>query len=147
MRDSGLRRSVARLLGDNEKLVNVVYMSALHRLAVPFIGASAVVLVGLAIWLGFEEWPQRVSLGIAGGTIAAISTTEHRVLAHTSRGLVMLRSSRVRRRAVAIKARLNPSILIEAKGSNLVLTEYAVGPTHYFVSRRYQSDMNAIISR
>lgn len=109
------------------------------------VGAVALLIVAIAV--GFETWPQRIAIGFAGGTIGIAATTDYRILARTSKGLVLLRSSRIRRRATALIKRLDSSTVVQPVGSNLLITEYLVGSRRYFVSRRYQQDMNAIIDR
>lgn len=147
MADVGLHRSVAQLLDEGEKVHHVVYMSALHRWALPYILGAALAMYVLAVAVGFEQTPQRISLAIVGATIGALSTTDYRALALTGTGLVLFRCSRIRRRATAILERLDDSTSVGPVGSNLLLTEYVVGTRRYFVSRRYQQDMNAISLR
>lgn len=93
---------------------------------------------------GATEWSSRISIGLAGAAVAAMATTEYRVLARTTRGLVLLRSSRLRRRANGVIRRLEKDTKIEVVGSNLVITEYRVDGVIYSVMRRSQQEMTAI---
>jgi len=145
--DEGLRRSVVRRVDEDGKVKNAAYMSGVGSRSIAFGAVGAVALFVVAIAVGFETWPQRAAIGVAGATVAIVATTEYRILALTSKGLVLLRSSRIRRRATEVIERLDDSVVIEAVGTNLLVTEYAVGGSRYFVSRRYQQDMNAIIDR
>lgn len=147
MHDLGLERSVRKHLDDGEKVRHVVHMFTRHHLAFPFIAASGVALAVVAAMAGATEWSTRISLGLAGAAVAAMATTEYRVLVETSVGLVLLRSSRFRRRASGFIRRLSQDSPIEVIGSNLVITEYRVDGVVYSVMRRYQQDMAAIAAR
>ena len=101
----------------------------------------------VALLVGVEQWGGRIGLALAAAATAAMATTEYRVLALTSDGLVLLRSSRVRQKAGAIIGRLPASTRVEPVGSNLVITDWSVGDTVYSVMKRHQAAMVAISQR
>lgn len=147
MHDLGLERSVQKHLSPGEKVHHVVHMFTRHHLAFPFIACSGVALAVVAALAGASQWSTRISLGLAGAAVAAMATTEYRVLVQTSTGLALLRSSRFRRRASGLIRRLPSSLSIEVLGSNLVITEYRVDGVVYSVMRRHQQEMTAIANR
>lgn len=147
MRAKILDSSVRSLLDEGERLVHVAHMWTRHRLALPFLAAAFVTMFVLSILLGIGDWGGRFGLGCAGAAIAAMATTEYRVLALTSDGLVLLRSSRVRQKATSLMSRLPDSTKIEPVGSNLVITDWSVGDASYSVMKRHQAAMVAISQR
>jgi hypothetical protein len=147
MQDVGLHRSVQRHLEQGEQAQHVAHMFTRHYLAFPFIAAAGGALFVVAMFSGADQWATRISLGLAGAAVAAMATTEYRVLAQTTRGLVLLRSSRFRRRASGVLRRLANGTQIEVLGSNLVITEYRVDGVVYSVMRRSQQEMTAIADR
>ena len=147
MQDLGLERSVQKHLSPGEKVHHVVHMFTRHHLAFPFIACSGVALGVIAAVAGASQWSTRISLGLAGAAVAAMATTEYRVLVQTSTGLALLRSSRFRRRASGLIRRLPSTLSIDVLGSNLVITEYRVDGVVYSVMRRHQQEMTAIVNR
>lgn len=115
-----------------------------HHLAFPFIAFAGVAMLVVASLAGATQWSSRISIGLAGAAVAAMATTEYRVLARTTKGLVLLRSSRFRRRANGVIRRLAKGTEIEVVGSNLVITEYRIDGVVYSVMRRSQQEMTAI---
>ncbi len=145
IQDIGLHRSVNRLLGADEAARRVVFMSTRHRLWLPFAVCSTGAFVGIAVLIGVEASASRVALGLLGGAIAVMATTEYRALAQTDDALVMLRCSRVRRRAKAIMKRLPRTTVIEPMASNVVTAEYRIDNIVYSVLFRYRPDMEALV--
>lgn len=148
MRESVLTSSVRALLPNDERIVALVHMWRRHRLMVPFVLASFTGVLVVAILAGFEEWSGRIGLALGAGALAAMATTEYRVLALTSDDdLVLFRSSRVRQKATELLVRLPESTVVEPAGTNLVITDWKVADHIYSVMRRYQSAMVAISER
>ena len=147
IQDIGLQRSVSRLLEADERAERVVFMSTRHRLWIPFVAGSAGAFVLLALVIGVDTSASRVGLGLVGGALAAMATTEYRALAETSEQLVLLRCSRVRRRATAVMKRFPRTTRIEPMASNLVTAEYRIENVVYSVLFRYRSEMEALVDR
>ena len=97
--------------------------------------------------VGVEQWSGRVGLGLAGAATAAMATTDYRVLTLTTGGLFLLRSSRVRQKAVEVIDRFPAATPVEPVGSNLVITDWSVGDGVYSVMKRHQAAMVAISQR
>ena len=144
MRRATLLRSVARLLDDGAELHDAAFMWTRHRWMIPYavIAAGAVYLA--SEWAGFTETPTRVALAFAAGAIAVNATTDYRVLARTSRGLVMLRGSRIRQYAVGVLERMPSSTRIEAVGGTVFATDWQVGEAVYTVPKSSESAIHRI---
>ncbi len=145
--DIGLHRSVREQLRANETPDQIVYMSTRHRLWLPFCVAAFGAFVALGTVLEFEGWPSRIALGGVGAAIGILATTEYRVLASTEKHVILLRASRIRKRAVEVMSRLPLTVEMELMASNLVNAEYKVDGRIYTVLYRYRSQMDAIVSR
>lgn len=145
--DIGLHRSVRQHLNASESPENIVYMSTRHRLWLPFVVAAFGAFVVLAIVLGFEPWPSRIALGGAAAAVGVLATTEYRVLTDTDTHIVLLRASRIRKRATEVMTRFPKSVEMELLASNLVNAEYKVNGITYTVLYRYRSEMDAIVNQ
>ncbi len=143
MRRHFLLQSVQRLLRPDEAILEVVVMWQRHRLMLPFSVLAAVAMFAGATLVGFEEGPA-VGLAVATVGIAAASTTEHRVLAQTSRGLRLLRGSRIRQVAVELIGPLPDDTPIEMTGHRFVLSEWRVGDHDYTVPKSSEGAMTRI---
>jgi len=108
----------------------------------PFAFGAAVLLVILGVVVGFESAGSLVALGLAAAGVAAMATTEYRVLAMTTRGLVLLRGSRVRQAAVERLDQLPKDSPVTLVGSQFLMTEWQVGDRSFSVPK---SSENAII--
>ena len=144
MRERVFYRSVQSFLDDGDRIAHMVHMWSRHRLALPFILGATLIMGVVAIVVGVEQWSGRIGLALAAGAVGAFATTEYRILVATTQGLVMLRSSRIRQKAVGFIERLPASTTIEPTGSNLVITEWRVGTASYSVMKRFQKPMVAI---
>lgn len=144
MRERVFYNSIQNFLDSDERIVHKVHMWTRHRLALPYMLVAGLAMFVLAILIGVEQWSGRVGLGFAALAVAAAACTEYRVLVSTTRGLVLLKSSRVRQKATGFIERLPADTLIEPVGSNLVITEWRVGTGIYSVMKRFQSPMVAI---
>ncbi len=141
MRRSILLRSVRRHLEAAEILVDAAVLWRRHRLMVPYcFCAFTAVAVGAAL-VGFQAWPARAGLGLAGAGVAAMATTEYRVLAQTDTGFVLLASSRVRQYAVRLIERLPSCTTIELVTNQMVMSEWAVDGVRYTVPKSSEQSM------
>lgn len=147
MHDRILHHSAQQLLDDDDRIVHVVHMFTRHRLFVPYVLGSTGALFVLGIMLGIEQWSGRIGLALGAGALAAMATTEYRVLVQARSGLVLMRSSRIRRKATAVLKRLPDNIEVVPVGSNLVITDFRVGTVIYSVMKRFQAPMSSIASR
>jgi len=139
-----LYESVRQLLDADERIDHVVYMSKRHRLMVPYVLAAFAGLGIVAFVVGIEQWSGRIGLGLAGAAVAAAATTDYRILASTSSGLVLFQSSRIRQFARKLLRRLDVDVEIAAVGGNLVMTDWLVDGDRYSVMKRFQQAMTAI---
>ena len=144
MRRATLLRSVARLLDDGTELHDAAFMWTRHRWMVPYavIAAGAVYLASQLA--GFTETPTRVALAFAAGAIAVNATTDYRIVARTSRGLVMLRASRIRQYAVGVLERLPASTPIQAVGGTVFATDWQVGEAVFTVPKSSEGAIQRI---
>ena len=147
MRDRVLHNSVRALLADTDRVLHLVHMWSRHRWLLPFAALAFGGMLVVALLAGVDQWSGRIGLALAGAAVAAMATTEYRVLAWTSDGLVLLRSSRVRQKALGVIGPLPASTRVEPVGSNLVITDWTVGDTVYSVMKRHQAAMVAISQR
>lgn len=147
MRRSILLRSVERLLEPGEKLEDAAFMWARHRLGYAYAAGSFVALVIVAIAAGFEPWPSRVVIGIAGGALALTATTNYRVLASTTNNLVILEAGRLRQVARSVKRRLPREAAITIVRDTLITTDWLVDGVEYTVPKGYQRAMERIAAR
>lgn len=146
-RQRALYDSVRSHLPDGERIDHVVYMSKRHRLMLPYVAAAFAGLLILSMVVGVEQWSGRIALGLAGAAVAAAATTDYRILAATSSGLVMLQSSRIRQFARKMVRRFDGDIEIEAVGQNVVMTDWLVDGDRYTVMKRFQQPMTAIAAQ
>ncbi len=120
-------------------------MSTRHRLWLPFVAAAFVGFFVLALALDIDVWTSRIGLAVAGAAVASMATTEYRVLTETDNGFVLLRASRIRRRAVGVVSRLPGDIEVESLASNLVTADYRLNNVTYTVPYRFRSAMDALV--
>ncbi len=147
MRREVLWRSVRRVLGTDEEVLDVAYLFRRHRLFVPFAVAAAAIGGGGAVLAGFTSAASIVAVALAAVAVAASAVTDYRVLAATDDGLVLMKAGRVRQVATSLIARLPASTTVERVANNLVISEWRVGPERFSVLRRYESTMAAIAAR
>ncbi len=109
--------------------------------------AAFVTLVVVATVAGFDTWFARIGLGTAASALAATATTEYRILARTNRGVVLLRSSRIRVAAVETMERFSGEPAIERAGTTLLANDWRVNGTRYTVAKSSEADMQSIAGR
>jgi hypothetical protein len=144
LRERVLYTSTQKFLDEGERIEHTVYMWRRHRYALGYIALAGSAMFVLSILVGIEQWESRFGLALASGAVGAAATTQYRILVSTSKGLVLLKSSRVRQKAVGFVTRLPVDTPIRLTGSNLVITEWTVGNSNYSVMKRFQKPMVAI---
>lgn len=144
MRYRVLLRSVQGLLDPGEQLYGAAFMWQRHRLGYVYSLAAFLGLLIVAIVAGFDEWPSRITIGLAGAAIALAATTMYRVLAATSEGLVLIEGGRVRHVGKSILRRMELSTPIEIQRDTLVTTDWKVDGVEYTVPKSSQQAMQQI---
>jgi hypothetical protein len=144
MRRSILLHSVERLLEPGEKLEDAAFMWARHRLGYAYAAGAFVALVIVAIASGFEPWPSRIVIGIAGATVALSATTNYRVLALTTSNLVVLDAGRLRQVARRVKRRLPRGAAVTIVRDTMITTDWLVDGAEYTVPKGSQRAMERI---
>lgn len=144
MRRQYLIRSVSRHLPAGERVLQVAFMWQRHRWMPLYTACSLVGLTVLATVVGFETWALRLAIGLAGAAIAGSATSSYWVLAQTSAGLVWLKGSRIRQRAVELVRRLPSSTEISRLGGSILAHEWRVDGQTYSVMRSYDSELQAM---
>lgn len=140
-------KSVRRLLDDGESVVHVAVMWRRHPWSLMFSMGAFVVMFGVAVLAGVAEVGSQVAIGLAGLAVAAMATTDQRILALTDRGLVMMQSSRIRQKAVGIIDRPPSDTRIEIVSDNLVISDWMVGDQRFSMMKRAQREMTAMAGR
>jgi len=147
MRERLLYESARALLGDDEKIEQLVHMWSRHRLLFPYAVVAAGIMLIVAIVVGVDQWSGRVGLALGAAAVAAMATTNYRVLVQTPTNLVLMRSSKVRQKALAVIERLPVDTPVAPAGSNLVITDWELAGITYSVMKRYQQAMTSIATR
>ena len=75
---------------------------------------------------------------------AFTATTDYRILALTSRGLVLLRAGRVRQVARSIIDRPARTITIEPVGGNMLTVDWRIGDVVYTLTKNGQRSIERI---
>ncbi len=141
MRREILLRSLRRLLRADEEVIDAAFMWSRPRLMIPYALAAFGGLVTLATLVGFDSWASRAGLGVAGAAVAAMATTNYRVLAQTTRGFVLMRASRVRQYAVEVTKRWSAPIHLSPETSYMVATDWLVDELRYTVPKSSEQSM------
>lgn len=145
MRRATLLRSVGRLLG--EEVREAAFMWSRHRWMIPYALVAGAAVSVTSAWAGFTEVATRVALGFAAGAVAVNATTEYRVLALTSKGLVLLRGSRIRQYATQVVARLPSTTTIAPVGGTVLASDWQVGDSVYTVPKSSERAIEVIARR
>ena len=141
MRKAVLFRSVAQVLGNDEPVVEAVYMWSRHRYMLPYAAIGFLALFWVAELAGFDELAGQVAIGFGGVAVAVAATTDYRVLAETTGGMYLLRASRIRQVALELIERLSDGVTIEQVGGTVLATDWQVGENRYTVTRSGESSM------
>lgn len=144
LRRTILERSVAELLDDDESVGLVVMMTTRHRWFVPYAILSGAMIFLVATATGMESLLNRGVLAACGIAVAGMATTEHTVLAETDRGLVLLRSSRIRQYAKAVLRRLPADRTPTMVGSTVITSDWRVDGVIYTLTKRWEAAMREI---
>lgn len=147
MRDRVLHNSVRAALPSEERIMHLAHMWTRHPFMLAYAAVACLAMVAFAVAVGVEQWGGRIGLGLAAGAVASMAATEYRVLALTTEGLVLFRSSKTRQKATKLLERLPKSAEVQPVGSNLVITDWSVGDQVYSVMKRHQNAMVAISQR
>ena len=149
VRQSILLRSVQRLLDADrtehgEKVHAAVMLSTRHRWFLPYAVAAGLALFAVASVSGIDSMLNRVVLAGCGAAIAGMATTNHSVLAETSKGFVLCRSSRIRQHANAILGHLPADTPITMVGSTVITSDWNVDGVIYTMTKRWESTMRQL---
>jgi len=146
MRQQVLYKSVRKLMPKGQPIDHLVLMMGRHRLMLPFVIGAAIALFVVALLSGIQQTSGRIAVALGGAAVAAMATTEYRVLVRTGDEIILFAASRLRQKATRMIGHLNPDTPIKMIGNNLVLTEWLVGDRHFTVMRRFQQAMVALAS-
>lgn len=146
VRQNILFGSVQRLLGQDEKVRAAVVMSTRHRWFLPYAVAAAVALFIVASVTQVEPLTSRLVIGACGAAIAAIATTNQWVLAETTHGLVLCRSSRIRQYAKEIVRRLGDDAALTMVGSTVINSDWKIDGVTYSMTKRWEATMRRLSS-
>ncbi len=144
VRQNILLRSVQRLLEDEEQVVAVVMLSTRHRWFLPYALAAGLSIFAVAAASGIESLLNQVMLAACGLAIAGMATTNYSVLAETTRGLVLCRSSRIRQYATRLVHRLPATTDITMVGSTVITSDWKVDGVIYTLTKRWESTMRQL---
>lgn len=118
-----------------------------HRLMPPYAVAAFAAMLVVAAIAGWDEWTTRFAIGAAGAALAVTATTDYRIVADTSQGLVLLRASRIRQYAVEVLEMLPSGTDIEPVGGTLLATDWQVGTSVYTVPKSSEQAISRIAER
>ncbi|HSR43830.1 MAG TPA: hypothetical protein VLT15_01200 [Acidimicrobiia bacterium] len=147
MRKANLLRSIARFLDDGTYVIDAAYMWRRHRLMLPFGIASFVGMVIVAEWVGWEDWATRVVIGLAGAALAVAASTDYKVVALTSTGVILLQASRIRQAATRMIEKLPADVAIEPVGGTVLAADWEIAGSVYTVPRSSEQAINRIAGR
>lgn len=146
MRQRNLLRSVQRLLDDGEQVRAASYGYARHPWTIAYAlatGGAMFVLVGV---LGGYSVESRVLLGAVAAAIAVAATTEYRIFASSTGGLLILRGSRFRLTATSVLKRVGEETEFVPVGGNLVTVEWRIDGVTYSVPKRADRELAKVLA-
>lgn len=146
VRKTILLRSVQQLLGPDEQVNDVVVMFTRHRWFLPYSLFAGVALFLVAAATGVESVGSQVLFGLCGLAIAGLATTNYWVLADTTDGLALCRSSRVRQYAKELVRRFPDGTDLEMVGSTVVTSDWKIDGVMYTLTKRWEATMRALAS-
>lgn len=144
VRRANLLRSVARRLDAGISVSDAAYMWRRHRLIFPFAAFAFLGVMTVASWAGAEDWPTRIVIGLAGVAVAVAATTDYKVLARTSEGVVLLSASRIRQTATGDAAAVPADAQIKPVGGNVLATDWDIAGSVYTVPRSSERAISRI---
>lgn len=101
------------------------------------------VLVGV---LGGYSVQSRVLLGGIAAAIAIAATTQYRIFARTTTGLLILRGSRFRLAATSVVKRAGVETEFVPVGGNLITVEWRIDGVIYSVPKRADSELAKVLA-
>jgi hypothetical protein len=144
VRQNILLRSVQKLLGEGEQVRRVVLLSTRHRWFLPYAIASGIGLFVVASATGIESQLNRTVLAVCGIAIAGMAATNYSILAETTTGLVLCRSSRVRQYAKEVVHRLPAGTSLIMVGSTVITSDWKVDGVIYTLTKRWEGTMRQL---
>lgn len=137
-------QSVERLLSAGNGVSDAAYVWIRHRHMVPYTVVSFLaVLLGAAL-AGVEAWSTRIGLGVAAAAVAVTASTKYRVVAKTSKGVTLLRASRIRQHALEVIETTAPPVEIVPVADTLLATEWRVASIVYTVPKSSEAAIRRI---
>ena len=115
-----------------------------HRWFVPYAAASGVILFMVATLSGIDSMLNRGVLAACGIAVAGLATTNHSVLAETTQGLVLCRSSRIRQYATSIVNRLPSDTPLAMVGSTVITSDWKVDGVIYTTTKRWEATLRRL---
>ena len=146
MRQRNLLRSVQRLLDDEERVKAASYGYARHRWTLAYALLAGGAMFFLVDLLGGYSVQSRVLLGAIAAAIAVAATTEYRIFASTTSGLLILKGSRFRLTATSVLKRVGEEIEFVPVGGNLVTVEWRIDGVIYSVPKRADSELAKVLA-
>ena len=119
-------------------------MWARHRLLLPYTLAVLAAAVLLAPLIGVDDLASRTAIGFGVAAVAAMATTEYRVVAVTGEGRFLLNASRIRQVATSLNCRLDPDAAMLPVGGNVIATDWEVAGKRYTVAKSSEQAMHRI---
>jgi hypothetical protein len=141
VRQNILLRSVQHLVADGEQVHTAVMMSTRHRWFLPYALAAGVGVGIVAAMTGLEGPLNWILFGAIGGAIAGMATTNYSVLAKTTSGLMLCRSSRVRQYAKSMIGRLPDDTPLTMVGSTVISSDWEIDGVIYSMTKRWEATM------
>lgn len=139
--------SVEKLLDADEQVHDVVVLWTRHRWYLPYWLFTAAFMYAVATLSGIETTANRVVVVGCGLAIAAMASTNYWILSDTSKGLVLLRSSRIRHYAKKVERRLDADPAIEMTNSTVITSDWRIDGLIYTVTKRWEATMREIATR
>lgn len=133
-----------KLLEDGESLADVVIMWSRHRWFVPYAAMAGIIVFVLTSALEVEGTVNRLALAGCAVAVASMSTTNYWVLAKTTNGFALCRSSRIRQRATSLVRRLDPGAEMRMVGSTVITSDWRIEGDEYTMSKRWEATMRAL---
>ena len=144
MRQRVLYDSVRTFVPDGDRIELIAHMWTRRSHSFLLIGVGAAVGFLVSLAAGFGDTAGQFGIALAAAAAVGLATTDYRILVATTSGLMLLKSSKLRQKAVALIANLPPDTVIEPVGSNLVISDWRVGTEVYSVMKRFQSQMTSM---
>ena len=114
---------------------------------IPFSIVSFLGMLLVSEWAGWDEWSTRIVLGLAAVAVAVAASTDYKVVAHTTDGVVLLQASRIRQVAIGKLERLARDVLVRPVGGTVLAADWEVGGVVYTVPRSSEQAISRIAAR